>query len=157
VLSLIILNGPNLVFAQKKVSKKAKVSICDLTLKQGVKGKILLLKGNFMPSPEAKAKQGVGVKREIAFFELTREDQTEAGKSSGFYKRVKTKLIKRVYSNGNGCFLAKLSTGKYSMFVKEEGEWYANSFGPNGEIFEVEVKEGDFIQLDFKISHGAAF
>lgn len=132
-------------------------SRCNRLINEGIKGKIILQKGNFMPGPDAKPKLGIGVKREIGFFELTREEQTEAGKSSGFYKKIKTKKIMRACSDKNGCFIAKLKPGKYSMLVKEEGQWYANSFGPNNEISEVEVKDGEVLVVEFKISHGAAF
>jgi hypothetical protein len=138
-------------------SGKRKKSNCNRIIKEGVKGKIILQKGNFMPSPEGKPKVGIGVKREIAFFEPTREDQTEQGKGPGFYKKIYTKRVLRLFSDNQGCFVAKLKPGKYSMFVKEEGQWYANSFGPNNEIFEVEVKAGVVSEIEFRINHGAAF
>jgi hypothetical protein len=138
-------------------SGKRKKSNCNRIIKEGVKGKIILQKGNFMPSPEGKPKVGIGVKREIAFFEPTRDDQTEQGKGPGFYKKIYTKRVLRLFSDNQGCFVAKLKPGKYSMFVKEEGQWYANSFGPNNEIFEVEVKAGEVSELEFRINHGAAF
>ena len=138
-------------------NEKIKKTNCSRSIDQGIKGKVILQKGNFMPSPGAKPKQGIGVKREIGFFELTREDQTIKGKGAGFYNKIKTKRILRVYSDKEGCFIASLKPGKYSMLVKEEGQWYANSFGPNNEIFEVEVKDGEVSVVEFKISHKAAF
>jgi len=110
-----------------------------------------------MPSPESKPNVGSGVVRQIAFFEPTRMDQVTEGKSSTFYKNIKTKKICQVTSDKNGCFLARLKPGKYSMMVKEEGQWYANSFGPNGEIFEIEVKANEVTEVEFRINHKAAF
>jgi len=138
-------------------SRKKKVSICDRVINQGIKGNIILEKGNFMPSPDSKPGKGKGVKREIAFFELTKSGQAVEGKGPGFYKKINTKLVFRTFSNLKGCFVANLNPGKYSMFVKEEGEWYANGFGTENEIYEVEVKEGVVTQVDFKINHGAFF
>jgi len=142
---------------QKHGGKKSRKSKCNQIIKQGIKGNVVLQKGNFMPGFEGKPKVGNGVKREIGFFELTKENQTEAGKGAGFFKKIKTCKILRVYSDKDGCFIARLKPGKYSMFVKEENEWYANSYGPNDEIFEVVVKEGEVISVEFVINHSASY
>jgi len=132
-------------------------SLCLKKIKQGVKGTILFLKGNQMPSPDKTTGSPAGVVREIGFFELTHIDQAEEGQEAGFYKNLKTKLIKRTFSGKDGCFAVQLKQGRYSMFVKEKGEWYANSLGGNGEIFEVVVSKGMVTEIQFRITYAAFF
>lgn len=142
---------------QKRRKPKKKVSHCDLTVSQGVKGYIRFLAGNQMPSPDRPANPGTGVSREIGIFEATRETDVVKGRASGFYKKIKTKRIIKFWSNNQGCFAAALMPGRYSILVKEEGQWYANQFDGEGYIFPFEVKEGEVTQLNFRISHKAAF
>lgn len=110
-----------------------------------------------MPSPDKASSDGKGVSREVGFFEATKVDQIVSGASSGFYKKLKTKLIKSAKSGADGCIAVELPVGTYSVLVKENGEWYANQFNGEGEIFPIEVKEGETTQLEFRITYKAAF
>jgi hypothetical protein len=159
VLSFFLFNSPESEAqrSRKTKRKKPKVSLCEKKISMGVRGKVMLQRGNMMPSPDGKPKVGNGVKREIGFFELTKTDQTIEGKGPGFYKMLQTKLFFRTSSDVDGCFAAELPPGKYSMFVKEEGQWYANSLGGEGEIFEVEVKMNEITPVTFNINHSAFY
>lgn len=112
-----------------------------------------------MPSPQAPGKpsSGKGVRRKIAFFKPTKMDQAEEARPGGFYKNVKSRLVKQTESNGEGCFAIDLEPGKYSMMVWEEGNWYANSYSTNGTIMEVEVLADQQIIVEFKINHSAFY
>jgi len=136
---------------------KKSVNFCSAVIKMGIKGKILEFRGNLMPSPDRPAPSGIPAKRKIAAFEITTLDQVENGKQTGFYSRILTKKIADVQSNAEGCFLMTLKPGRYSLFVWENGEWYANGFGANGEIFEVEVKENEVNEIQFSINYGAVY
>jgi hypothetical protein len=145
---------------KKQIKKKRKaISLCQKTVKQGVKGMIYFQRGNQMPSPEApnRSSKGKGVARRIAFFELTKVDQAEEGRQGGFFKNIKTKIIKETFSNSEGCFVVALPPGKYSMMVWEEGFWYANSYSGDGQIMEVEVSEGRQTEVEFRINHSAFY
>jgi hypothetical protein len=138
--------------------KKTKVvSLCQKNLKQGIRGKILFQQGNHMPSPGKPANNGRPVVREIGIFELTRQNQTEEGAGGGFYKKIRTKKIRRAWSGKDGCFAVELPPGRYSFFVREKGQWYANSLGGDGEIYEVEVKAEEVTEIEFRINHSAYF
>jgi hypothetical protein len=77
------------------------------------------------------------------------------GKDDCFFKSTGTKLVKRARTDRDGCFALALMPGKYSIFVREKGQWYANSFGGEGEIFQFEVFPDSVSHLDFRINHGA--
>lgn len=147
------------VEAQKRKKQKAKAikNQCEKVISQGIKGRILFLAGNQMPSPGKTPSPGTGVSREVVFFEVARMDQTVSGASSGFFKEIKTKLVKKVWSDRQGCIAVHLPKGNYSVLVKEKGEWYANQFNGEGEIFPVEVREGEVTPLEFRITYKAAF
>jgi hypothetical protein len=146
--------------AKKSGRKKQKaLSLCEKKVKQGVKGMVYFQRGNQMPSPDSPGRitKGKGVARRIAFFELTKVDQAEEAKQGGFFKNIKTRLIKETRSNAEGCFVVSLPPGKYSMMVWEEGYWYANSYSGDGQIMEVEVKPGDQSLIEFRINHAAFY
>lgn len=142
---------------RKRRQPKKKISHCDLSITQGVKGFVRFLSGNQMPSPDKTPDPGTGVSREIGIFTLTRESDAVPGKASGFYKKLKTKRVLSFWSNNQGCFSTTLTPGKYSILVKEDGQWYANQFDGDGYIFPFEVKEGEVTTLNFRITHKAAF
>lgn len=141
----------------KKQKLKPRISNCQREVKTGIRGKVLFLKGNQMPGPGRNPNSGLGVIRQIGIFERTTLNQVEPAPEGGFYSKIKTKCIRKVWSDKNGCFIQALPPGKYSLFVKENGMWYANSFGGDGEIFEVEVREGSCTQVEFKVSYAASF
>lgn len=144
---------------KSKRKKQKAISLCDRNVKQGVKGRVYFQRGNRMPSPTATDRpgKGIGVARKIGFFELTKAEQAEEARQGGFFKNIKTRLLKETRSDAQGCFAVSLPPGIYSMMVWEEGFWYANSFTGDGRIMEVEVKEGEQTQVEFRINHSAVY
>jgi len=155
-LLLILLNFSGLSYSQKNKNTTV-VSLCRKNIKEGIRGKIIMQMGNQMPSPGSPPKISNGVARTIGIFALTRLEDTEAGQKIGFYKKIKTKRIAQIKSRKDGCFAIKLPPGRYSLFVREKGEWYANSFGGEGEIFEIVIKSNEITETEFRINHSAYF
>jgi len=154
---LFCITAGSVVADKKKTGTTPSSSLCRKKITAGVKGTVLFLKGNHMPSPGKVSGSPAGVAREIGFFELTRTDQTEEGQDAGFYKKLKTRLIKKTHSGKDGCFIVRLKPGRYSMLVREKGEWYANSLGGNGEIQEVMVARDSVTEVQFRITYAAFF
>lgn len=100
---------------------------------------------------------GTGVSREIGIFELTNVKNVVEDAKPGFYKSIQTKKVKSLVSDADGCFAISLPPGRYSMFVKEEEQWYANDFTGDGDIFEVVVLQKQTTEIQFKITHKATF
>jgi hypothetical protein len=96
-----------------------------------------------------------GVQRQFGIFQATRLDLAKKGSQDCFFQSTGTKLLKKAKTDKNGCFAIGLKPGKYSFLIREKGEWYANSFGPEGEIFQFEVFADSVTTLDFRINHGA--
>jgi hypothetical protein len=135
--------------------KKLPLASCQKEIKQGIKGLIFEVSGNQMPSPGKGVPIRKGVQREFGIFKLSRLDLAARGKADCFFKSTGTPLVKRARSEKDGCFALSLPPGKYSIFVREKGQWYANSFGGEGEICPFEVFPDSLSQLDFRINHGA--
>jgi hypothetical protein len=153
----VCITAGSVVAGKKKTGPLPHSSLCQKKIRQGVKGPVLFLTGNHMPSPDKTTGSPAGVAREIGFFELTRIDQAEEGQDAGFYKKLKTRLIKLTHSGKDGCFAVRLKPGRYSMLVREKGEWYANSLGGNGEIHEVVVAKDTVTEIQFRITYAAVF
>jgi len=110
-----------------------------------------------MPSPDAPASPGKrGVQRTLYIYELT--NATQVSTTDGvFHTNIPTKLVKRVVTDADGHFAVRLKPGRYSLFTKEEEGLYANLFDGENNIFPVEVKEGEVIEVEFLINHKAAY
>lgn len=134
-----------LSFAQKK-----KVT-------QGINGKILWKAGNLMPGPGVKPSKGAPVVREIYIYELTSNKQTETAEEGGFYRKINSKLVKKVKSDKKGLFSVLLPPGYYSLFTKEEKGFYANLFDDAMNINPVQVRKGKWDQFEFVIDYAAVY
>ncbi|MEJ8842433.1 hypothetical protein WG954_08560 [Lacibacter sp. H375] len=123
--------------------------------KQGVKGHVLRIRGNQMPSPDLPVSQGIAFKTTLYVYELTNRSQVT--ERNGFYTMVSTKLVKQLETNEDGSFKLKLKPGKYSLFIKKGDLFYANLFDSDNNIFPVEVKKGEWTEVDFKADYDAVY
>lgn len=128
-----------------------------LEIKQGVKGKIIMLKGNLMPSPDVpKAGNGKAVKRMVRIYEITNLSETEG--ESPMFIAVKTKLVARFETDKEGNFMCKLLPGKYSIFTEEiDSKLFANLFEGKGEITPFEVKSNRVTTYNIQINYMAFY
>lgn len=125
--------------------------------KQGLQGTIYFWEGNFMPP-------GTGiitpVERELRVYEPTTLDQVtrvNTGYPGIFASCVNTKLIAKAQSNSEGNFSVYLPPGRYSLMVLEGDVLYVNLFEEAGELFPVEVREGNYEEIEFKIDYLAVY
>jgi len=125
------------------------------TLKQGITGKVYLKRGNSMPSPDRKPGNGNPVIRTVLIYELTKRDAVTS--NGTFFSNIKTRLIAKTQSKANGTYSIELPIGKYSLFISEEGQLYANSFDGEGNINPVEIKKNAITNKDLLISNNAAY
>lgn len=142
---LAILLLTTLSFAQKK------------KITQGINGKVLWKAGNLMPGPGIKPSKGSPVVREIFIYELTSDKQTEPAEEGGFYRKINSKLVKKVKSDKKGLFSVLLPAGYYSLFAKEEKGFYANIFDDAMNINTVEVRKGKWEKFEFVIDYEAVY
>ena len=156
VIGLSLIIGPSFTgLSQVKSRKKVPLASCKTEVLQGVKGQIFEVSGNQMPAPGKGVQVRKGVQREFGIFLPTRLDLAVKGKEECFFTKTGTSLLKRAKSQKDGCFALSLKPGKYSILIREKGQWYANSFGGDGEIFQFEVFSDSVSSIDFRINHGA--
>ena len=136
-------------------------SVTDLSqnnnaMQQGIRGKVILREGNFMPGPNRpnQAKDQVAV-REIIIYELTNTLQVKM--QNGFYHDITTKQIAKVTSAPDGSFQVALKSGKYSLFTKEPAGLFANLLDGDGYIFPVEVQANQVTPVEFVIDYKASY
>jgi hypothetical protein len=123
---------------------------------QGVKGRVLLVRGNQMPSPDAPRSAPVGLQTTLFIYELTNTSQVTPGDGS-FYKAISSKLVKEVESGADGTYKAELEPGMYSLFVKKGDLFYSNIFDDKMNIHPIEVKKGKWTEEDFKADYDAVY
>jgi len=129
-------------------------------IEQGIRGQVLWLEGNLMPSigeegdvPERPT--GEGIQRTLHIYELT--DRNEAEYRDGFFVNVEEELVKTVESNPSGNFSVALEPGRYSVLVEEDQGLYAGVYDGEGNLQPVTVVEDSITYLEIKVDYKAAY
>ena len=118
--------------------------------KQGVRGKVLKKKGNFMPGPDAPKGQTTPLSVPVHVFR-------------GKLKPIETpnpkhpSLITTVKSGSDGSFAIGLAPGEYTVVAEIDGKLYLNLFDGDGNWLTVTVKEGAFAEWTIEDTSEAAF
>ena len=124
---------------------------------QGIEGHIYRVSGNQMPSPDSKPSRPKGIKTALYIYPITNLSQVSRKESSSFYRSIQTKLVKKIMSDTNGYFNAKLPVGSYSLFIKVDSLYYANLFDGENNIFPVKVVQNKMTKVEFKMDHDAVY
>lgn len=141
---------------KKQVSEESKDSI-----RQGIRGKVIWLEGNMMPTvtednSTIKSREEKPIERTVYIYELTSGEQVEEIES-GFYTNIETKLVKKVKTGKDGHFQAALKPGQYSLLVKEPQGLYANLYDGKGNINPVTVKKDSVSRIIIKVDYKAVY
>jgi hypothetical protein len=135
-------------------------------ISQGIYGLVLFWEGDFMPTyPEDDSGGSVyPVVRDVCIFEavLHRDiEWTYVEIEPGIYTylaaAIPSELVKVVKSDKEGYFEAELPPGMYSIFVRENGYYYATRVDGAGYVFPAEVGEGGTVGVKFDITYMAAY
>lgn len=125
--------------------------------RQGIEGRVLLVTGNQMPSPDIPPSQGKGIKTILYIYQLTNISQVNRVGQSAFYSQVNTKLVKKIQTKENGYFKVKLSPGQYSVFLMKDTVFYANRFDDKNNIAPVEVSRNKMTKIEVKMDYSAVY
>lgn len=125
--------------------------------KQGIRGTVVRVSGNQMPSPDRPPATPQGFETTLYIYEKTTLEQVDQEKGSAFYRSVKTKLVKTVKSDKKGRFKIKLEPGTYSVFTKKDDLFYANTFDQDNIIAPVAVAKGKFSVITVKVDYDAVY
>lgn len=127
------------------------------TLIQGIRGTVSEAVGNQMPSPDAKPSGPQPVATTVYVYELTNVTQVKRENSEPFYTSINTKEIDSVKSDKDGKFALSLEPGRYSLFTKVDGKFYANLFDGGNNIQPVTVEAGKVTETKIVISAKAFY
>jgi hypothetical protein len=73
------------------------------------------------------------------------------------FRAIKAEIVATAQSDDQGRYAVALPPGRYSVFTKEEGGYFANLFDGQGVANPVEVKAGELTALDILINYNAAY
>ena len=109
-----------------------------ITIQQGVAGTVSLIEGDCMPVVDQNSCLQYPVERSLHIFSYTTlDDVVQDGPTT--FSSIQTDLIGSVGSDKEGFFELALEPGKYSIFIEEQGAYYANSLDGEGGIQPFEV------------------
>lgn len=126
------------------------------SIKQGIAGKVQLVAGNQMPSPDAPYKEPKGIKCKVFVHALAlRSDAVIA--DGAFFSLIRTPLIKSFESAEDGSFAVELPVGDYSVVMGVDSLFYSNLSDQYGHINPVRVGKDSITQLILKLDHKAVY
>ena len=121
---------------------------------QGVEGTVSFWEGDFMPvMPDGAI---MPVSRTIAVFEAAGFDDVVLAQDGGFFSEVHTRLVGLTQSDHDGRYELTVPPGTYSVFVVENGLYYASG-GTDEAIQPVTVVRDAFSTLNIDITYQATF
>jgi hypothetical protein len=127
------------------------------SMEQGIKGYVTELSGNQMPGPGKVPDGGKPLKTTIYVYEATSLSQVEKQGEEPLYNSIRSKFITSFESDSEGFFAASLAPGKYSVFTKVDGRFFANIFDGDGIIAPVEVEQNKITGVNIIINAKAAY
>ena len=130
----------------------AKENTHSINLEQGIKGVVREEVGNQMPSPDVKPPEPKPLKTTVYVYELTNMSQViNEKRNAPFYTSILTKEVAKVDSDAEGKFVLSLPAGRYSLFTKVDGRFYAGNFDEKMNIQPVTVEENKVTETKITI------
>jgi hypothetical protein len=123
----------------------------------GIKGFVTELVGNQMPGPGRKIDEGKPLSTTIYVYEATSVSQVERKNDEPYYSAIHSKFVKSFDSDKEGFFAAELTPGKYSLFTKVDGKFFASVFDGNGIIAPVDVEENKISGVNIVVNAKATY
>ncbi len=128
-------------------------------VQQGIKGNVLLIEGNVMPSPNdtsyIRRVEGVPVEREIFIYKLTH--MSDVVHKGSLLHQISSEKIGSYKTDTNGLFSISLPPGKYTLLVKEGDGFFVYKFDGKGNVGPVEVAPGTYTDLTIRINNKAYY
>lgn len=125
-------------------------------IQTGIKGKVEIWEGNFMPMTDPKSGGGKVTPASDRMVRLY-EPVHSGGLAKARQDSISTKLVAEAKCNAAGEFVLEAPPGKYSIFVEEGGGWYFNGFDGEGVQGAVTVEAGKLTDFTIKITTKATF
>lgn len=114
------------------------------TFRTGLIGKITIVQGNIMPSPEiTNTSNSTPLTTKIAICSLISTDALP----EKIIKTIPTKVICTTTSDKNGNYCIKMAAGKYSLLVKVKDGWYVSYFD-NQDLSPITITKKQVLKKD---------
>jgi hypothetical protein len=117
-----------------------KSNTLKVSLNTGIAGTLLKKEGNCMPMIGGSGNTSCKtypVRRTIMIYNYSTTNDVDGW--APFYKTVHSKLVAQVNADQDGFFQVAVDPGKYSIFIKENNSFYANSYDAQSGIQPVTV------------------
>jgi hypothetical protein len=124
---------------------------------QGIKGYVTELVGDQMPGPGKEKNPGKPLATTIYVYEATSVNQVDRKNDEPYYSAIRTKFVKSFDSDKDGFFAADLLPGKYSLFTKVDGKFFASVFDGDGTIAPVLVEENKITGVNIVVNAKATY
>ena len=128
--------------------------LCDTLAQdscQGIGGTVYRISGNRMPAPGVRRGPLRGVPSTVYIFDLTNISQVIRVGQSAYYSAVRTRLVRVEATDSQGHFRVCLPVGRYSIFTRKNGLYYASQFDTDNNIAPAEVVPGKITKVDCHI------
>jgi len=86
-------------------------------------------------------KKPKGLSTTVYVYKLTNLKQVRRVGVTAFYTAILTQAVATTHSDSTGAFTLRLAPGRYSLFVKLGGRYYANDFDDHNNIAPVSVQK----------------
>lgn len=142
-------------------SSKTQKNITHQQLKQGIEGYVQEYTGNFMPMKNRNHSPSTPQPKPLAttiyIYQATNLKDVVQINQSPSYSAINTKFVTAVKSDSTGYFKINLPAGKYSIFIKHNQNFYANSFDEKNNIALVVVNQNIFTKVTIKADANATY
>jgi hypothetical protein len=153
LLLAVIVSGCHQPAGQHRYGEYPPDTRSQATIQQGVWGNVWFWEGDFMPPVWGTI---TPVSRTVYAYELTSYDQVKQVPYSSFFWSINSQLVAVTTSNSTGFFQMELPPGRYSFFVREGSQFYAN--GDDGKyIMPAAVETGLLTKVQIDITYNACF
>ncbi len=158
LLFVVVIAAAGLALAMgSKQAKEKKVHTADSTVThQGIAGRVEIWEGNFMPmvdSTKAKRQITPAVGRRVRAYMPVKVDGLAAARQD----TIATPMVAEAVTDSSGRFFMVTPAGLFSVFVEDNGGWYANGWNGDGVQGAVKVDSAQISYITIKNTTKATF
>jgi uncharacterized heparinase superfamily protein len=124
---------------------------------QGISGFVYEAIGNHMPMKGASKKTAKSLQCTILVYEPTNINQVDPQTATTLYTKIHTHEVASVNTDSTGFFKIQLPIGKYSLFIKQGDQYFANMFDQFNNIALFEVLPTKFTEVKLTVNKAAAY
>lgn len=124
---------------------------------QGISGFVYEAKGNHMPMKGAPENKPKSLQTTVLIYEPTNISNTEPNTPTTVYTLIHTKRVASVNTDSTGYFKIELPVGKYSLFIKQGNQFFANMYDQFNNIALFEVLPAQFTEVKLTVNIAAAY